>query len=213
MKNTIVSKNTFQKFFNNPPPIKYKCYFKAAQVRPIKEHLHFLAQIAHESNGLKHNKESHNYSTKRIIQIFGRKYFKGWAPHQIKQKYERKATLLDRVYANRMGNGDEASRDGSKYRGRGYIQLTGKNNYKKFDIQKPHELLDEWLNWIVCFEFWQKNKIDSLCDDNFSDLSDKEIKRITRKINGGYNGYNDRIQKSERIERFYKLKHLHQGIL
>ena len=202
-----VSESVFNKFFNSPPPENYRWYVAYSLQYRIKEHLHFLAQIAHESNFLKHKKESHFYSFKRIKEVFPR-YFKNVSDRVIKARYEKKPALLDRVYANRMGNGDEASQDGSKYRGRGYIQLTGKNNYKKFGfIKRPEQLTTIPLCWKVCYWFWTENKLDDLCDENFTDLSYKEIKKITRKINGGYNGFNDRLQKSKLIEKYFRLKH------
>lgn len=205
-----ISQSVFSKFFNDYSVEKYYAYLNASKIIRIKEHLHFLSQIAHESNNLKHKKESHYYSLQRIKQIFP-KYFKNVPDMVIKDKYERKAALLDRVYANRMLNGNEASRDGSRYRGRSYIQLTGKRNYRKFGFEKnPQALLNEKTNWMICLQFWRLNSLDDLCDDNFSDLSDKEIKKITRKINGGWNGFNDRARKADRIEKFYLLKQMNR---
>ena len=89
---------------------------------------HFFAQVLHESGRMKYVEENLNYSEQALFRVF-RKYF---TPSQAKV-YARKPEMIgSRVYAGRMGNGDEASRDGYSYRGRGLIQLTGKNNYRKF---------------------------------------------------------------------------------
>jgi len=105
---------------------------------------HFLAQTAHESGNFKHTVENMNYSADGLLKIFS-KYFKDRATAEM---YARKPEMIgSRVYANRMGNGDEASKEGFKFRGRGYIQLTGKDNYKQFSdfrihhFEKIHQLL------------------------------------------------------------------------
>jgi putative chitinase len=91
---------------------------------------HFLAQCAHESGNFKVTTENLNYSKEGLMKVFG-KYF----PNEVLAKqYEKKPnTIANRVYASRMGNGDENSQDGSKFKGRGFIQLTGKQNYTAFD--------------------------------------------------------------------------------
>lgn len=151
---------------------------------------HFLAQILHESGNLKYKSENLNYSAKALRSVFG-KYFK---TDEIANQYARKPEkIANRVYANRMGNGDEVSGDGWKYRGRGLIQLTAKNNYKacgdfiKLDLIKNPDLLINTAEVSVkaaCW-FWNKNNLN-----NFADTDD--IKTITKRINGGYNGLEDR---------------------
>jgi len=90
---------------------------------------HFLAQTAHESGNFKFTTENLNYSAEGLLRTFP-KYFK---EKSVADMYARKPEMIgSRVYANRMGNGDEASKEGFKFRGRGYIQLTGKDNYKQF---------------------------------------------------------------------------------
>ena len=151
---------------------------------------HFLAQILHESGNLKYKCENLNYSAKALRSVFG-KYFK---TDEIANQYARKPEkIANRVYANRMGNGDEASGDGWLRRGRGLIQLTGTDNYKacskalNVDLMKNPDLIIS--NAEICVKtacwFWNKN--------NLNDLADRDdIKTITKRINGGYNGIDDR---------------------
>lgn len=151
---------------------------------------HFLAQILHESGNLKYKSENLNYSAKALRSVFG-KYFK---TDEIANQYARKPEkIANRVYANRMGNGDEASGDGWKFRGRGLIQLTGKNNYKscgdsvKLDLIKDPDLLINTAEASVkaaCW-FWNKNNLNSFADND-------DVKSITKRINGGFNGLEDR---------------------
>lgn len=151
---------------------------------------HFLAQILHESGNLKYKSENLNYSAKALRSVFG-KYFK---TDEIANQYARKPEkIANRVYANRMGNGDEASGDGWKFRGRGLIQLTGKNNYKlcgdsiKLNLIKDPDLLintAEASLKAACW-FWNKNNLNTFADSD-------DIKTITKRINGGYNGLEDR---------------------
>jgi putative chitinase len=149
----------------------------------------FLAQIAHESGGFNFTRENLNYSAKALQTVF-RKYF---TTEALAQQYERKPEqIANRVYASRMGNGDEKSGDGWRYRGRGLIQLTGKSNYQRFaDFMKIK--LDDVINYLETDEgavasaawFWDINKLNTFCDkDDFVGL--------TRRINGGTNGLEDR---------------------
>ena len=154
----------------------------------------FLAQTAHESGGFTATTENLNYSADGLNATFA-KYFKNATPPVDANKYARQPEMIaNRVYANRMGNGDEASGDGWKYRGRGLIQLTGKNNYSamadSFDIP-----LDEITDYVSTPEgcvksacwFWSTNKLNSYADAG-------DMKTITRKINGGENGMEDRMK-------------------
>lgn len=153
----------------------------------------FLAQIGHESGSLKYVKENLNYSAEGLRKIFP-KYF---PTDQIAQQYQRKPeAIANRVYANRMGNGPEESGDGWKYRGRGLIQLTGKNNYIRcmsdLNIKDPTYFeTPEGAVHSSCW-FWQINKLNKLADE-------KNIKEMTRIINGGYNGLDDRINHYDHI--------------
>jgi putative chitinase len=151
---------------------------------------HFLAQIIHESGHFKYKSENLNYSAKALRSVFG-KYFKTDA---VANEYARKPEkIANRVYANRMGNGDEASGDGWKYRGRGLIQLTGKCNYDAcgkaigLDLLGNPDLLTESAEASVlaaCW-FWNKNGLNQFADKD-------DITTITKRINGGTNGLEDR---------------------
>ena len=117
---------------------------------------HFLAQILHESGNLKHVKENLNYSSKGLMLIF-RKYF----TEPLAKAYHRKQAMIgDRVYANRMGNGNEASGDGSRFRGRGFIQITGRNNYTSLsedlgvDFTEKPELLEDMKYMFLMSEYY-----------------------------------------------------------
>ena len=151
---------------------------------------HFLAQILHESGNLKYKSENLNYSAKALRSVFP-KYFK---TDEIANQYARKPEkIANRVYANRMGNGDEASGDGWLRRGRGLIQLTGTDNYKactkalNVDLMKNPDLIIS--NAEICMKtacwFWNKNNLNILADKD-------DVKSITKRINGGYNGIEDR---------------------
>ena len=151
---------------------------------------HFLAQILHESGNLKYKSENLNYSAKALRSVFP-KYFK---TDEIANQYARKPEkIANRVYANRMGNGDEASGDGWLRRGRGLIQLTGTDNYKactkalNVDLMKNPDLIIS--NAEICIKtacwFWNSKKLNELADKD-------DIKIITKRINGGYNGIEDR---------------------
>jgi len=166
---------------------KYKTLLSRNSINTPLRLSHFFAQIHHESN-LKPVEENLNYSSIGLKETF-REYFTDLEAI----KYQRKPEMIaNRVYANRMGNGDEASGDGWKYRGRGFIQLTGKNNYYniskdvKIDyFNKPELLLNEADAMIAAIWFWNKNKLN-----RFADID--SISHVTRIINGGYNGLEHR---------------------
>lgn len=149
----------------------------------------FLAQCAHESGGFIFLKENLNYKAASLRKVFP-KYFPDDATAAA---YANKPQMIaNRVYANRMGNGDEASGDGWKYCGRGLIQLTGKNNYTFFaaSLDIPVEEASEYLETFegavqsACF-FWEQNKLNQ-----FADAGD--ILTLTKRINGGTIGLEDR---------------------
>lgn len=149
----------------------------------------FLAQVAHESGGFNFVKENLNYSAKGLMGTF-KKYFPTEA---IAKQYERQPEkIANRVYANRMSNGDEASGDGYKFCGRGLIQLTGRANYTKF-AEDLGITLEETVAYLETPEgavssagwFWDNNNLNSYCDkDDFIGL--------TKRINGGTIGLEDR---------------------
>lgn len=168
---------------------------------------HFLSQVNHESGDMKYIEENLNYSAKRLLQVFP-KYFKTL---QEAKKYEYKPEkIANKIYANRMGNG-EASGDGWRYRGRGPIQLTGKNNYilfanwvKNKDIINNPDLIlkDNDLLVLTAFFYWDYRKINNIIIDNANQY--EICKKVTRAINGGYNGLDDRWQRFQKI--YNKLK-------
>ena len=151
---------------------------------------HFLAQILHESCHLKHNKENLNYSACALRSVFC-KYFK--TDEEANAYARQPERIANRVYANRMGNGNEASGDGWKYAGKGLIQLTGKANYAECSTSLGLDLISCPEAIItspdVCVEtacwFWNKHNLNLLADKD-------DITAITKKINGGLNGIDDR---------------------
>jgi len=161
---------------------------------------HFFAQCAHESGNYKTFSENLNYGTKGLRTIFG-KYF---PTDGMARAYERQPQkIANRVYANRMGNGNEASGDGWKYRGRGALQLTGKSNYQAFAnyIGRPDVMTNpDLVAGELCFEsalwFFDKNKLWSICDQGVNDAS---ILALTKRINGGTHGLDDRKAKTKKF--------------
>jgi putative chitinase len=156
---------------------------------------HFLAQCAHESGGFKFVQENLNYSAQGLMGVF-KKYF----PNEtLAKQFERKPNAIaNRVYANRMGNGDFDSGDGSKFKGRGYIQLTGKDNYSAFDkvvsdnILENPDLVATKYPLLSAAWFWNKNNLNALADKGATDL---DVTAITKRVNGGTHGLADRITK------------------
>jgi putative chitinase len=160
---------------------------------------HFFAQTAHESGGFKAFSENLNYSAKGLRGIFG-KYFPTDA---LARAYERKPEkIANRVYANRMGNGDEASGEGWLFRGRGSLQLTGKFNFKAFsdyigrpDVMTNPDLVATELAFESALWFFDKNKLWSICDQGINDAA---ILALTKRINGGTHGLDDRKLKTKK---------------
>lgn len=154
----------------------------------------FLAQCAHESGSFKFLKENLNYRAVTLRKVFP-KYFSDDAMAEAYAMQPEK--IANRVYASRMGNGDEASGDGFRYCGRGLIQLTGKNNYTAFanSIDTPVEEIPEFLSTFegavqsACW-FWETNNLNVQADAG-------DIKTMTRKINGGFIGLEDRVKHYE----------------
>jgi putative chitinase len=155
---------------------------------------HFLAQISHETGEFRAFAENLNYSAKGLLKTFP-KYFNEATAIQYANKPE---AIASRVYANRMGNGTESSRDGFKFRGRGFLQLTGKENYKKFSdyigadcVTNPDLVLTDYCLESAVF-FFDKNELWDLCKE----VSDKNITLLTKRINGGVHGLADRKSKT-----------------
>jgi putative chitinase len=160
---------------------------------------HFFAQTAHESGGFKAFSENLNYSAKGLRGIFG-KYFPTDA---LARAYERQPMkIANRVYANRMGNGDEASGEGWLFRGRGSLQLTGKFNFKAFsdyigrpDVMTNPDLVATELAFESALWFFDKNKLWGICDQGVNDAT---ILALTKRINGGTHGLDDRKLKTKK---------------
>ncbi len=159
------------------------------QINTPKRVAAFLAQCAHESGGFVFVTENLNYSASGLMRVFP-KYF---PTQDLAKQYERNPQkIASRVYANRMGNGDEASQEGFKFRGRGILQLTGKDNYFWFgaSLDLTPEQASEYLETFegaaqsACW-FWETNKLNALADAG-------DIKQLTKRINGGYIGLADR---------------------
>ena len=155
---------------------------------------HFLAQCGHESGGFRLTKENLNYSAKGLMGIF-KKYFPTEA---LAKAYERKPEkIANKVYSSRMGNGDEASGDGAKFCGRGYIQLTGKDNYTAFgksineDIAANPTWVAEKYALLSAAWFFNKNKLHVMADGG---ATDAVVTSITKRVNGGTIGLPDRIK-------------------
>jgi putative chitinase len=163
---------------------------------------HFLAQCGHESGGFRLTKENLNYSAKGLMGIF-KKYFPTEA---LAKAYERQpAKIANKVYSNRMGNGTEASGEGAKFCGRGYIQLTGKENYTAFgksigvDVCANPELVASQYALASAAWFFSKNGLHKIADEG---ASDAVVTKITKRVNGGTIGLPDRIK---HFKEYYSL--------
>jgi len=162
---------------------------------------HFLSQCGHESGGFKAVSENLNYSADGLKKIFG-KYF----PGNLNESYARQPEkIAARVYASRMGNGDESSKEGFKFRGRGYIQLTGKANYTNFTkfigedcIANPDLVATKYPLASAAF-FFDSNKLWSICDKGADDAT---VTAVTKRVNGGTIGLPDRIK---HFKEYYNL--------
>jgi putative chitinase len=162
---------------------------------------HFLSQCGHESGGFKAVSENMNYSADGLKKIFG-KYF----PGNLSESYARQPEKIGaRVYASRMGNGDETSKEGFKFRGRGYIQLTGKANYTKFTqfigedcVSNPDLVATKYPLASAAF-FFDSNKLWSICDKGSDDAT---VTAVTKRVNGGTIGLADRIK---HFKEYYNL--------
>jgi putative chitinase len=162
---------------------------------------HFLSQCGHESGNFKAVSENLNYSADGLKKIFG-KYF----PGNLNESYARQPEkIAARVYASRMGNGDEASKEGFKFRGRGYIQLTGKANYTNFTkfigedcVANPDLVATKYPLASAGF-FFDSNKLWAICDKGADDAT---VTAVTKKVNGGILGLQDRIK---HFKEYYNL--------
>ena len=153
----------------------------------------FLAQIGHESGGLTVFEENLNYTAQGLAKTWPKRFAEGGKPNELAQALARKpAAIASVVYANRMGNGDEASGDGWEYRGRGPIQVTGKDGYAAAGsalgislLTTPELLLDPEYGCLAAARYWHATGCNELADTG-------QFTAITKKINGGINGLEDR---------------------
>jgi putative chitinase len=159
----------------------------------------FLAQTSHESGKYKFLTENLNYSDKGLLKTFP-KYFNESNVMEYARKPE---AIANRVYANRMGNGDEVSGDGWRYCGRGLIQLTGKNNYQAFansEQMNIEEVPDYLITYVGAVRsalwFWNKNNLNETADAG-------DLLMMTKKINGGTHGLAERTAEYKRILEIY----------
>ena len=175
-------------------------FYKLTPVRAA----HFFAQTSHESGGFKAFSENLNYSAQGLQGIFG-KYF----PGNLEESYARNPEkIANRVYASRMGNGAEASGDGYKFRGRGALQLTGKDNYAAFakylgkpEIMTHPDLVATEYSFESAMFFFDKNKLWEICDKGVNDAA---ILALTKRINGGTHGLADRTEKTKKYFEYVK---------
>jgi putative chitinase len=156
---------------------------------------HFLAQVAHESGNFKFVRENLNYSAEGLLKVFPKYFDINTAP-----LYARKPEMIANiVYESRMGNGNRNTGDGWRFRGRGYLQLTGKTNYKAFGdfigvnlLVNPDLVATKYLLTSAAW-FFEKNKLWAICDQGV-DLA--TIRKVSQRVNGGYNGISDRVSKT-----------------
>ena len=154
---------------------------------------HFLAQTSHESGGFRAVEENLNYKAETLTKIFP-KYFRDKDPDDYAKQPEKIANL---VYGSRMGNGDPSTGDGYRYRGRGLIQLTGKDNYSRFAEALEFDL-DEVVEYLATPEgaiesaawFWAENGLNELADKD-------DVIAVTKRINGGTIGLAERQAHTE----------------
>ena len=175
-------------------------FYKLTPVRAA----HFFDQTAHETGGFKAFSENLNYSAQGLQGIFG-KYF----PGNLEESYARQPEkIANRVYADRMGNGAEASGDGYKFRGRGALQLTGKANYEAFAkylgndevLTNPDTVATKYAFESAMF-FFERNKLWAICDKGINDAA---ILELTKRINGGTHGLEDRNAKTKKYFEYVK---------
>jgi putative chitinase len=156
---------------------------------------HFLAQVAHESGNFRFVRENLNYSTEGLLKVFPKYFDRNTAP-----LYARKPEqIANIVYESRMGNGNRNTGDGWRFRGRGYLQLTGRTNYKAFgdyigvNLLVNPDLVATKYPLTSAAWFFEKNNLWAICDQGV-DLA--TIRRVSQRVNGGFNGISDRVSKT-----------------
>jgi len=184
-------------------PGSMKAGMALLKLTPIRA-AHFFAQTSHETGGFKAFSENLNYSAQGLQGIFG-KYF----PGTLEESYARQPEkIANRVYASRMGNGVEESGDGWKFRGRGALQLTGKANYEAFakylgtnEVMENPDLVATKYSFDSAMFFFEKNKLWTICDKGINDAA---ILELTKRINGGTHGLEDRKVKTYKYYEYVK---------
>lgn len=162
---------------------------------------HFLSQCAHESGNFRVTSENLYYSADGLKKVFG-KYFPGNLSESYAKQPEK---IASRVYGGRMGNGDESTKEGFKFRGRGFIQLTGKSNYVNFtkfigeDCVSNPDLVSTKYPLASAAYFFDANGLWSICDKG---ADDKTVASVTKRVNGGTNGLDDRLK---HFKEYYRL--------
>lgn len=164
----------------------------------------YLAQVLHESNYLRSSSENLNYSAEGLVKTWPNRFTREKAAAYARQPQK----IANCVYANRMGNGDEASGDGWKYRGRGYIMLTGKEQYIKFSnydlcdkdvVADPDAVSRYYLNQLASLWYWEKHNLNAIADTG-------NVEKATKVINGGNNGLANRKLLYRRFCREFGIK-------
>jgi putative chitinase len=165
--------------------------------------IHFFAQCGHETGNFKQFEENLNYSAEALLAVFGR-YFSGM--DQAMQYARKPEKIANRVYGNRMGNGDETSGDGYRFRGRGALQLTGRFNYQQFsafvndtEVLTNPDVVSTKYAFESAMHFFNKNGLWEIARLG---LHDNVIRQMTRRINGGLNGIDHRIELTRKYESY-----------
>lgn len=165
---------------------------------------HFLAQCSTESGNFKLTLENLNYSTSGLMKIFP-----GYFPGNLAESYAHQPEkIASRVYGSRMGNGDETSKEGWKFRGRGFLQVTGKQNYQilgdflNVDLVSNPDLVATTYPLSSAAHFFYKNNLWPICDEG---LSEEVVTRVSRRVNGGDNGLQHRKSEFKRFEKLLLL--------
>lgn len=176
-----------------------------------KRTVHFLCQVFCESGALKYVEENLNYSADGLMRTWPNRF-----NSQKAQEYARKPEkIANYVYADRMGNGSEASGDGWKYRGRGFIMVTGKDGYKAYAnsgfcvgdlMSHPEWLAKSPGNTKSAMWFWWKNNLSDIADrDDGGKIGEDIVKEITKKVNGGFNGLSTRLFYYRRFKKEFPI--------
>jgi putative chitinase len=167
-----------------------------------KRGAHFLGQVVHESGSFKITKENLNYSVEAMMRVWPSRFP---TEESAKPYSKNPKALADKVYSGRMGNKEG---EGHKWIGRGFLQLTGFNNVRSFasdmrlpEIMEDPTLLEKEYAMETALWFFKKNNLWKICDEG---ISDDVIKKLTKRINGGYTGLDHRIKETNKIYEWVK---------